>query len=106
MMCDLITVMGEMASIVKNPTYWTGTLYARVMIVDRFDEQVLVEVFDFLQVRENEPGGFMKKKMALDKLGLKNSSIGWNELPMAFSLTCWTCWIDYYFAVFACHAYV
>ena len=38
MMCDLITVMGEMASIVKNPTYWTGTLYARVMIVDRFDE--------------------------------------------------------------------
>lgn len=65
MMGDLLVVVGEMADAIKNPTHWTETLYTKVMEVEGFDEQVLVDVFDYLRAREGEARGFMPKKMAL-----------------------------------------
>ncbi|XP_039115840.1 uncharacterized protein LOC120251371 [Dioscorea cayenensis subsp. rotundata] len=67
MMGDLIVVVGEMASAIKNPTHWTESLYAKVMEVDGFEKKELVHVFDFLQFREIEARGFMVKDMDLRK---------------------------------------
>ncbi|XP_039140442.1 uncharacterized protein At2g29880-like [Dioscorea cayenensis subsp. rotundata] len=67
MMGDLIVVVGEMASAIKNPTHWTESLYAKVMEVDGFEKKELVQVFDFLQFREIEARGFMVKDMDLRK---------------------------------------
>ncbi|KAH7681163.1 Myb/SANT-like domain-containing protein [Dioscorea alata] len=67
MMGDLIVVVGEMASAIKNPTHWTESLYAKVMDVDGFDKKELVQVFDFLQFREIEARGFIAKDIDLRK---------------------------------------
>ena len=45
MMSDLLTMVGEMASAIRNPTHWMETFYARVMEVEEFEEQVMVEVW-------------------------------------------------------------
>ncbi|KAH7683610.1 hypothetical protein IHE45_05G194500 [Dioscorea alata] len=67
MMGDLIVVVGEMASAIKNPTHWTESLYAKVMEVDGFEKKELVQVFDFLQFREIEARGFIAKDIDLRK---------------------------------------
>ena len=41
MMANLISIVGEMAVAIKNPTHWHATSYARVLEVEVFDEQVL-----------------------------------------------------------------
>ncbi|KAH7679248.1 Myb/SANT-like domain-containing protein [Dioscorea alata] len=61
MMGDLIVVIGEMASAIKNPTHWIEILYAKVM-----------EVFDFLQFREIEARGFIAKDIDLRKDWIDN----------------------------------
>ena len=71
MMSDLITVVGEMVAAIKNPTHFTETLYEKVMKVGGFEEDVLVNVFDYLQLRESEARGFIVKKMALRKLRIE-----------------------------------
>ncbi|XP_039141264.1 uncharacterized protein LOC120278583 [Dioscorea cayenensis subsp. rotundata] len=43
MMGDLIVVVGEMASTIKNPTHWIESLYAKVMEVDGFEKKELVQ---------------------------------------------------------------
>ncbi|XP_039138787.1 uncharacterized protein At2g29880-like [Dioscorea cayenensis subsp. rotundata] len=67
MMGDLIIVVGEMAAAIKNPTHWTEPLYAKVMEIDGFQKKELVQVFDYLQFRENEARGFLVKDMELRK---------------------------------------
>ncbi|XP_039120076.1 uncharacterized protein LOC120256443 [Dioscorea cayenensis subsp. rotundata] len=56
-MSDLLVVVGEMADAIKNPTHWTEYLYTKVMEVEGFDEAVLVDVFDYLQLREGQARG-------------------------------------------------
>lgn len=65
MMGDLLIVMGEMVDAIKNPTYQTESLYAKVMKVEGFDEQVLIDVFDYLQLCGGKSRGFIAMKMAL-----------------------------------------
>ncbi|XP_039134144.1 uncharacterized protein LOC120271521 [Dioscorea cayenensis subsp. rotundata] len=67
MMGDLIIVVGEMASAIKNPTDWTETLYAKVIEVDGFQKKELLQVFDYLQFHENEARVFLVKDMELRK---------------------------------------
>ncbi|XP_039141232.1 uncharacterized protein LOC120278518 [Dioscorea cayenensis subsp. rotundata] len=67
MMGDLIIMVGEMASAIKNPTHWSETLYAKVMEVDGFHKKKLVDAFYYLQLREVEARGFMVKDMELRK---------------------------------------
>lgn len=50
MMSNLITIMGKMASNINSPTHWIETLYAIIIEVEGFDEQVLLELFDCLQM--------------------------------------------------------
>lgn len=68
MMSDLIIVVGEMAVAIRNLTHWSEILYSKVMEVEGFEEHVLVDVFDYLKIRENEARGFMVKKMPLRKI--------------------------------------
>ena len=65
MMTDLKSVVGEMASTIRNPTHWTKILYSKVVEVEGSEEHVLVDVFDYLQMLESEAKGFIVKKMAL-----------------------------------------
>lgn len=65
MMSDFLVIMGEMADTIKNPTHQTKILYTKVMKVEGFYNQVLVDVFYYLQLCEGAPRGFMAKKMAL-----------------------------------------
>ncbi|KAH7669120.1 Myb/SANT-like domain-containing protein [Dioscorea alata] len=67
MMGDLIVVVREMASAIKNPTNWTESLYAKVMEMDGFEKKELIQVFDFLQFREIEARGFIAKDIDLRK---------------------------------------
>lgn len=48
MKSDLISDIHEMASAIRNPTHWSEFLFSKVMEVDGFEEQVLVDVFDYL----------------------------------------------------------
>ncbi|KAH7685606.1 Myb/SANT-like domain-containing protein, partial [Dioscorea alata] len=72
MMGDLIVVVGEMATAIKNPTHWTESLYAKVMEVDGFDKKELVQVFDILQFREIKVRGFIVKEVELRKDWIEN----------------------------------
>ncbi|XP_039134234.1 uncharacterized protein LOC120271626 [Dioscorea cayenensis subsp. rotundata] len=65
MMADLVTVVGEMAAAIRNPTHWSETLYSRVMEVEGFIEHVLEDVFDYLQERETEARKFMVKRLEM-----------------------------------------
>ncbi|XP_039130813.1 uncharacterized protein LOC120267181 [Dioscorea cayenensis subsp. rotundata] len=65
MMADLVTVVGEMAAAIRNPTHWSETLYSRVMEVEGFTEHVLEDVFDYLQERETEARKFMVKRLEM-----------------------------------------
>ncbi|XP_039138769.1 uncharacterized protein LOC120276102 [Dioscorea cayenensis subsp. rotundata] len=65
MMVDLVTVVGEMAAAIRNPTHWSETLYSRVMEVEGFTEHVLEDVFDYLQERETEARKFMVKRLEM-----------------------------------------
>ncbi|XP_039119311.1 uncharacterized protein LOC120255571 [Dioscorea cayenensis subsp. rotundata] len=66
-MGDLIVVVGEMASAIKNPTHLMETLYAKVMEADGFYKKELIEVFDYLQLHENKARGFLVNDMELRK---------------------------------------
>lgn len=41
-MSNLLTIVSEMTTTIKNPLHWTDILYDKVMEVDGFDEQELV----------------------------------------------------------------
>lgn len=57
--------MGEIADTIKNLTHQIETLYAKAMEVEGFDEHVLVDVINYLQLREDKAMRFMAKKMTL-----------------------------------------
>lgn len=64
-MSDLIVLVSEMADAIKNSTHWTETVYAKVMDVDGFSKQELVQVLDYLQFRESEARDFIVRSMEL-----------------------------------------
>lgn len=63
MMAELVIVVEEMTDAIKNPTHWSETLYSMVIEVEGYNEQVLENVFDYLQYCENEGRRFIVKRM-------------------------------------------
>lgn len=78
-MSDLIVVVGEMVSAIKNPTHFIEILYEMVMEIEGFENNVLIDLFDHLQLRQDKAMGCIVKKMALRKLWIKklHSQVEW-----------------------------
>ncbi|KAH7663054.1 Myb/SANT-like domain-containing protein, partial [Dioscorea alata] len=64
-MAELVTVVGEMAAVIKCPTPWAEILYGKVMELEGFSEQTLEEVFDHLHEKENEGRRFLVKRIEM-----------------------------------------